>query len=213
MLEHINDPVCTDQERLHLKAIARFFRAYCHYGLMINYGDIIYVDHLLIETSEELTKARDSRLYVADQIYKELEWCINNIQDELAEPNTVNSDVIKACMSRFALFEGTWRKYHNVDESACASNNYVTGSQLLNTCATVSKELINKYPTLYTGNSQDIHPGKGWGEMWTTEDLQDVPGVLLYVKYVENFKSIVWDILSISLRHVWKCLSLRWIFT
>lgn len=96
MLEHINDPVCTDQERLHLKAIARFFRAYCHYGLMINYGDIIYVDHLLIETSEELTKARDSRLYVADQIYKELEWCINNIQDELAEPNTVNSDVIKA---------------------------------------------------------------------------------------------------------------------
>lgn len=188
MLEHINDPVCTDQERLHLKAIARFFRAYCHYGLMINYGDIIYVDHLLIETSEELTKARDSRLYVADQIYKELEWCINNIQDELAEPNTVNSDVIKACMSRFALFEGTWRKYHDVDESACASNNYVTGSQLLNTCATVSKELINKYPTLYTGNSQDIHPGKGWGEMWTTEDLQDVPGVLLYVKYVENFK-------------------------
>lgn len=188
MLEHIDEPACSDQERLHLEALARFFRAYCHYGLLINYGDIIYVDHLLTDTSEELTKARDSRLYVADQIYKELEWCINNIQDALAEPNTVNSDVIKAFMSRFSLFEGTWRKYHAVDESACASNGYVTGDQLLNACATVSKELIDKYPTLYTGNSQDIHPGKGWGEMWTTENLQGVPGVLLYVKYVENYK-------------------------
>lgn len=188
MLEHINDPSCSDKERLHLEAIARFFRAYCHYALMVNYGDIIYVDHLLTDTSEELTKARDSRLYVADQIYKELTWCINNIQDDLAEPNTVNSSVVKAFMSRFALFEGTWRKYHSVDESACSSNGYVTGNTLLKECATVSKELINANSTLYKGNSQDPQPGKGWGEMWTTEDLQGVPGVLLYVKYVENYK-------------------------
>lgn len=188
MLKHIDEPACTDQERLHLEAIARFFRAYCHYALMINYGDVIYVDHLLDDASPELTKARDSRLYVADQIYKELDWCIKNIQDDLAEPNTLNSDVVKAFMSRFTLFEGTWRKYHQVDESECASKEYITGSQLLNVCATVSKELIERYPTLYTGNSQDTHPGKGWGEMWTTEDLQDIPGVLLYVRYVENYK-------------------------
>ena len=147
---------------------------------MINYGDVIYVDHLLDDASPELTKARDSRLYVADQIYKELDWCIKNIQDDLAEPNTLNSDVVKAFMSRFTLFEGTWRKYHQVDESECASKEYITGSQLLNVCATVSKELIERYPTLYTGNSQDTHPGKGWGEMWTTEDLQDIPGAVSY---------------------------------
>ena len=66
MLEHINEPSCTDQERLHLEAVARFFRAYAHYSLVINYGDAIYVDHLLSDASEELTKSRDSRLYVAD---------------------------------------------------------------------------------------------------------------------------------------------------
>lgn len=188
MLEHIAEPDCTDEERLYLEATARFFRAYCHYALMMTYGDIIYVDHLLTDTSEELTKARDSRLYVADQIYKELDWCIRNIPDQIAEPNTLNSDVAKAFMTRFALFEGTWRKYHGTDESACASNNYVTGAQLLNTCATLSKELIDAHPTLYYGNSSDIHPGKGWGEMWTTEDLQGVPGVLLYVKFVAEYK-------------------------
>lgn len=188
MLDHIGDPACTDNERLHLESVARFFRAYAHYSLLVNYGDVIYVDHLLSDTSEELTKARDSRLYVADQIYKELTWCIENVQDNLAEPNMLNSDVMKAFMSRFTLFEGTWRKYHSVDESECSSKSYVTGNTLLQTCASVSKELIDKYPTLYKGNSQDIHPGKGWGEMWTSEDLQEVPGVLLYVKYVENYK-------------------------
>lgn len=188
MLEHINEPACTDQERLHLEAIARFFRAYCHYSLMMNYGDIIYVDHLLTDASPELTNPRDSRFYVADQIYKELDWCIKNIQDNLAEPNTLNSDVVKAFMSRFTLFEGTWRKYHNMDESECTSKGYITGSKLLEACAEVSKELITKHPNLYYGNSQDIHPGKGWGEMWTTENLQNVPGVLLYVKFVENYK-------------------------
>ncbi|WP_289750053.1 RagB/SusD family nutrient uptake outer membrane protein [uncultured Bacteroides sp.] len=188
MLEHINEPSCTDQERLHLEAVARFFRAYAHYSLLINYGDAIYVDHLLSDASEELTKSRDSRLYVADQIYKELDWCIKNVQDQLAEPNMLNSDVMKAFMSRFTLFEGTWRKYHNVNETECSSKGYITGAELLQACATVSKELITKHPNLYKGNSQDVHPGKGWGEMWTTEDLQGVPGVLLYVKYVENYK-------------------------
>lgn len=188
MLAHIDEPTATDAERLHLEALARFFRAYCHYALMVAYGDIIYADELLTDTSEKLFSARSPRLYVADQIYKELKWCAENIQDAVAEPNTVNSDVVKAFMSRFTLFEGTWRKYHNVDESACSSNGWITGTQLLEECVRVSQEVMTDYPTLYMGNSIDTHPGKGWGEMWTTEDLQGVPGVLLYVKYVADYK-------------------------
>ena len=186
MLKHIQDPVCSDSERLHLEAIARFFRAFNHYALMVNYGDIIYVDHLLDDTSPELYKARDSRLYVADQIYNELIWCINNIQDDLAEPNTVNSDVVKAFLTRFALFEGTWRKYHNVAEEG----EYITGQKLLEECVRLSEELMSRYPTLYTGDASggDTYPGKGWGQLWTTENLQGVPGVILYMKYTEDYK-------------------------
>ena len=184
LLEHLADANLTDAEHKHLEAVARFFRAYCHYALMLNYGDCIYVDKVLGENSEELQSPRDSRLYVADQIYKELQWCADNIQDNLAEPNTVNSDVVKAFMSRFCLFEGTWRKYHNVAESG----EYVTGTQLLQKCVEVSKALADKFPTLYTGDNNDKHPGKGWGQMWTTENLGKVPSVLLYVKHVQDKK-------------------------
>ncbi|MBO8478466.1 MAG: RagB/SusD family nutrient uptake outer membrane protein [Bacteroidetes bacterium] len=193
MLEHLQEPECDDLERLHLEAIARFFRAYCHFGLLVNYGDVIYVDHVLNDDSPELTAARDSRLYVADQIYDELEWCAEAFASieagnaGLIPDNTVNEDVTLALMSRFALFEGTWRHYHSVDESECAANGYVTGTDLLNKCVEVSQTLMDRYPTLYTGTYEG-YPGQGWGQLWTTEDLSGVPGVIMYMKYTEEYK-------------------------
>ena len=184
LLSHLEEANVTDAERTHLEALARFFRAYSHYALLVNYGDCIYVDKVLGENSEEIFGKRDSRLFVADQIYKELSWCASNIQDNLAPANTVNSDVVNALLSRFCLFEGTWRKYHNVTDDS----NYISGNELLNACVTVSKALMDKHPDLYYGDNNDKHPGKGWGQMWTTEDLSKVSSVLLYTKYVPDYK-------------------------
>lgn len=72
LLAHIEEPKVTDAQRKYLEAVARFFRAYCHYALLVNYGDCIYADRLLTESSEELYKSRDSRLMVADRIHSEL---------------------------------------------------------------------------------------------------------------------------------------------
>ena len=128
MLAHIDEPKVSDAQRKHLESLSRFFRAYSYFCLLANYGDAIYADGVLTESSEELQKARDSRVLVADRIYQDLLFCEENIQDNLAEGNTVNSTVVKAFLSRFCLFEGTWRKYHNVaDEQGC-----VTGQQHYN---------------------------------------------------------------------------------
>ena len=184
MLAHIDEPKVSDSQRKHLESLSRFFRAYSYFCLLANYGDVIYADEVLTESSEELQKARDSRVLVADKIYNDLIFCEENIQDNLAEDNTVNSTVVKAFLSRFCLFEGTWRKYHNVADE----QGYVTGQQLLEKCFNVSKEIADRDIPLYTGDNNDKHPGKGWGQMWTTEDLSKVPSVFLYVKYVENIK-------------------------
>lgn len=184
MLAHIDEPKVSDSQRKHLESLSRFFRAYAYFCLLANYGDVIYADEVLTESSEELQKARDSRVLVADKIYNDLIFCEENIQDNLAEGNTVNSTVVKAFLSRFCLFEGTWRKYHNVADE----QGYVTGQQLLEKCLSVSKEIADRDIPLYTGDNNDKHPGKGWGQMWTTEDLSKVPSVFLYVKYVDNIK-------------------------
>ena len=184
MLAHIDEPNVSDAQRKHIESLSRFFKAYAYFCLLANYGDVIYVDEVLNESSEELMKSRDSRVVVADKIYNDLLFCEENIQDDLAAGNTINSTVVKAFLSRFCLFEGTWRKYHNIaDEQGC-----VTRQQLLQKCLEVSKEIADRNIPLYTGDNNDKHPGKGWGQMWTTEDLSKVPSVFLYVKYVDNIK-------------------------
>lgn len=188
LLSHIDEVECTDDQRLYLEGVGRFFRALAHFTLLHAYGDITYVDHLLTDESEELQAPRDSRLYVADQIYNELDWCIKNMPDKVSDANTIKPDVVKALMSRFTLFEGTWRKYHAVNETECAANGWKTGSQLLEACATVSKEVIDAHPNLYTGVAPDNYPGRGWGQLWTTDDLGNVDEVLLYVKFVRDYK-------------------------
>ncbi len=77
---------------------------------------------------------------VADRIHSELTWCVQNIPDEIAEANTINSTVCKAFLSRFCLFEGTWRKYHGIKEDG----QYISGQKLLEECFAVSKELAEK---------------------------------------------------------------------
>ena len=188
LLSHVEDVNCTDKQKLYLEGVGRFFRALSHFTLLHNYGDITYVGGVLTDESEELQAHRDSRLYVANKIYEDLQWAIDNLPDDVSDSNTIKKDVVKALMSRFTLFEGTWRKYHNVDEAACSANGWKTGAQLLEACATVSKQVMDAHPTLYTGVNPDNYPGRGWGQLWTTDDLGGVDEVLLYMKYVRDYK-------------------------
>ena len=50
---------------------------------------------------------------------------------------------------------------------------------------TVSKELMDAYPTLYKGVDTQ-NPATGYGEMWTTESLKGKPGVILCKEFVDN---------------------------
>ena len=71
--------------------------------------------------------------------------------------------VVKALISRFALFEGTWRKYHGLS----GADTY------LEECARASEEVIKQYP--------NVHPK--YDELFNSETLDGVTGILLYKAY------------------------------
>lgn len=71
--------------------------------------------------------------------------------------------VVKALISRFALFEGTWRKYHGMSDA----------DTYLKECARAAGDVIEKYP--------DIHPQ--YDELFNSETLDGVTGILLYKAY------------------------------
>ena len=137
--------------------------------LIDRFGDVPWIENVINEESPETYGPRTPRKEVAQKIIECLEYAINNIGDFNDGDNTISADAARAALSRFLLREGTWAKYHGLDEPY---------EEYLNKCLTVSQELMAKYPTLYNGTENT--PASGYGEMWTTEDLTNVPGVIFF---------------------------------
>ena len=156
--------------------MAYYFHAYWYMELLNRFGDVPWVNQVLAETSDETYGPRIARAEVADSILYRLKWAEENIGDFRSRDgaNTLTKEAIQATISRFTLREGTWRKYHEL-------GNY---EPYLQEAVRTSELLISKYPGLYTGT--DGQPAAGYGELWTTEDLSNVPGIIFYKQYVSE---------------------------
>ena len=147
MLSHLNDGYLTEVQQKHWRSVGYFFHSWWYMELVARYGDVPYITRVLNDESPEAYGARTPRAEVARNIIERLEYAIENIGDCKEDgDNAVNADVCRAALSRFLLREATWAKYHGLDEDYQA---------YLEKCLTVSGELMEAYPTLYTGNGND----------------------------------------------------------
>ena len=176
MLSHIDDSEMTEAQKNHWRAVGYFFHSFWYMELIDRFGAVPWVDQVLKEDSPEAYGPRIDRKTVADNVLERLKWAEENIGDFTSEDgkNTINKDCILAAISRFGLREGTWRKYHELGDYDKYLQESIRASELL----------MSAYPTLYTGT--DGQPAAGYGEMWTTEDLSTVPGIILYKEYVTD---------------------------
>ena len=178
MLSHLNDGYLTEAQQKHWRSVGYFFHSWWYMELVARYGDVPYITRVLNDESPEAYGARTPRAEVARNIIERLEYAIENIGDCKEDgDNAVNADVCRAALSRFLLREATWAKYHRLDEDYKA---------YLEKCLTVSGELMEAYPTLYTGNGNDLYPAAGFDNEYTTEDLKGVPGIIFYKQYVDG---------------------------
>ena len=181
MLSHVDASNMTEGEKNHWKAVGYFFHSFWYMELIDRFGDVPWVDTPLDDTSEEAYGSRMPRIEVADKVLERLLWAESNIGDAATYmkkdgSNTINQDCVRAAISRFTLREGTWRKYHELG----SYDRYFTE------CKRVSQLLMQDYPSLYTGT--DGQPAAGYGEMWTTDNLSTVPGIILYQQWLETIK-------------------------
>lgn len=177
MLEHIDGTDnLTQAEKDHWRSVGYFFHSYWYMELVNRFGDVPWITKVLDESSPEAFGPRDDRKMVTDSILIRLKWAEENIGDFKSRDgnNTINQDAVQAAISRFTLREGAWRKYHNLGDY----------EKYFQECVRVSEILMSKYPNLYNGT--DGQPAAGYGEMWTSKDLSNVPGVILYKEYKES---------------------------
>ncbi len=130
---------CKDEKvRTKYVALARFFRCYFYFGMVKRFGDVPWYDTQLGSTDKGLSKPRDSREFIMCKMLEDIDFAIANLPTGKSM-YTVTKWTALALKSRFTLFEGTFRKYHEIDDyehdwrfwleqSAAASSEFISKS-------------------------------------------------------------------------------------
>lgn len=156
-------------------AEARLFRGWFYADKVSKFGDAPWLDKELNIDSEELYAARTPRAEVMNNVLADLNFATQHLPDDWGDgggPGRLNRWAALLIKSRVCLFEGTWRKYHNVGGDANA---------WLQEAADAAEELMNDGPyALYnTGNPETdynaIHR--------IPDDLTGVPEVMYWRRY------------------------------
>ncbi len=177
MLRQCNDFLercdrCDDKDAVELySGVTRFFRAYFYFEKVKRYGDVPWVDRPLGSADAQLYAPRDSRDFVMQKVVEDLDFAIEALQnaDEIKSVEKTfraTKGAALALKARACLYEGTFRKYHNLTintEGAKSANWY------LEQAADAAEKLMSgKYGTykLYsTGN-----PTKDYLNLFIADD-------------------------------------------
>lgn len=145
---------------------AKFFRAFTYFELVQIFGDAIIVTEPLDTDSEVLYGARNNRSEVVNLIIKDLQEAVDLLPETSSEVGRLNKYVALAMLSRVALYEGTWQKFHTGGMDA--TNNTALSTELLTIARDAANEVIksNKYKLFYNETLGD----QSYRYMFTLED-------------------------------------------
>ena len=109
---------CQDEAaKKHYSGVARFFRAYFYFDKVKRFGDVPWYSTTVDPTDEAaLNKPRDSRQLVMDSVMADLDYAIENMNTG-TELFRVTKWTALALKSRVGVYEGTFRKYRDMEGS------------------------------------------------------------------------------------------------
>tara|TARA_R110002049_G_scaffold245100_3_gene419079 strand:+ start:16665 stop:18347 length:1683 start_codon:yes stop_codon:yes gene_type:complete len=103
-------------EILQYKGESHFFRAMAYFNLLRQFGGVPLIDAPLSIDSDALQAPRNSREEIVNSIISDLKIAASDLTSFEAmvaeDEGRVTKGAANAYLSRVALFEGTWQKYH-----------------------------------------------------------------------------------------------------
>ena len=167
MLDHIETSDMTETERNHWRSVGYFFRSYRYLTLLSAYGGVPWIDHVLADDETDIIYGeRDSRDVIANHILEDLQYAEQNINQDGDGANTINRVVVQTLLSRFCLFEGTWRKYHGLQDA----------EKFLRECKRASEEVLKVYPNVHSN----------YDDLFNSLSLNGMTGIILYKAYAND---------------------------
>jgi hypothetical protein len=150
----------------------KFFRAWYYFEKVRTFGDVPWLSTDLNVDSEELNRQRTSRKVVVDSILLDLNYAIANLPETSGEDRLTKFAAF-AFKSRVTLYEGTWRKYHNLGDY----------EDLLREAVSASQEVIDsgQFEIYSTGDPQnDYH------NLFILDDLSGNSEAIMFKRFTED---------------------------
>lgn len=159
----------------HYQGVARFYRAEFYMDKVKTYSDVPWYDKVLTTDDPDLYKARDSRDYVVGKIFEDYRFAAEHVQADQPQ-GAVNKWIVLSMMARHALYEGTYRKYH--DEL----NLQQTAADYLRMAADAAWQVMQEggFSIYNTG-----HPYEDYSTLFNSPDLTTNPE-MIQAHYYEN---------------------------
>lgn len=104
-----------DDAILQYEAEIRFFKAYFYFNKIAQFGDVPWFEADLKTDSEELYKPRDPRQVVFANVLDDLDFAIEHLP-ETSDADRLTKFAALAFKAEACLFEGTFRKYHELGD-------------------------------------------------------------------------------------------------
>ena len=168
----------------HYVGIARYFRAMFYINKVQGYSDVPWYSKPLTSSDPDLYKTQDSRSTVVDSIMADLEFAAFGIKEDIGNRTQVNRFVALAQISRFCLYEGTYRKYHSELNLASTANRF------LERAASAAEEIIlSGRFSLAAGSVDEVMSGtsimgcKAFRDLFSSLDLKDNSEILMWLDF------------------------------
>ena len=156
----------SDEVRKHYEGFCRFYRAIQHYDVVNAYGDCVWQDHEVDMNDEAWqSQTRTDRAEIMRKVCEDLKFAGQNCRD-YSDGRSFHKYVAWTVLSRVALFEGSWQKYHE--------NN-----------ATVAKEFfqIAKDAALEVMNSGKWSIHNDYASNYISKDLKGNSEMIMYKEF------------------------------
>lgn len=157
----------------HYAGIARYYRAEFYLDKVKRFSNVPWYSGTLSPSDKDLYKTQDPRTVVMDSVLADLAFAAANVRESVPS-GTPGKWAAQLLYARAALYEGTYRRYH--DELSLAN----TAAPLLEKAASLAGEIIasKKFSVYSTGK-----PAEDYAALFASQDLLSNKEVILTNPY------------------------------
>ncbi|MBQ5678308.1 MAG: RagB/SusD family nutrient uptake outer membrane protein [Rikenellaceae bacterium] len=156
----------SDEVRKHYEGFCRYYRAIQHFDVVRAYGDCVWQGHE-VNMNDEAWQAqeRTDRAEIMRKVCEDLQFAGENCRD-YSDGRAFHKYVAYVMLSRVALFEGTWQKYHE--------NNATVANEFFAIAKAAALEVMNS-------GKWSIHDN--YGANYISKDLKGNSEMIMYKQF------------------------------